>query len=170
MTNPPYISNWALSSIPYERRSEDEKNDVINASALPFVLQCALMAGAAWLYGRAAHLNYVVWMMLFGISQGATTYLGFIARGLDRNVDFALSGVICSVINLTLNVVLITAFGLGFIARCTSVMWPGRWLRRCIWLTGSGFSGVFGGGNPLPTAGWTSELLRFSLPLCFKYR
>lgn len=162
-----YFEIWsAVLRFLYERQSEDEKNDVISASVLPFILQCTLMAGAAWLYGCSAHLNYVVWMMLYGVSQGATTYLGFIARGLDRNIDFALSGVICSVINLTLNVVLIAAFGwdyralyvgyvVGAVAQTLYLAFRIGIFRRLQWR------------KSIANNRLTRELLRFSLPLCF---
>lgn len=53
-------------------------------------------------------------IILYGVTTNIQSMFSGIARGKGNNTDFAASGVLCTVVNVGLNLLLILAFGIGY--------------------------------------------------------
>lgn len=80
----------------------------------------------------AAHFVYIpslLYVIIYGVTTNIQSMFSCIARGKGNNVDFAASGILCTLVNVALNLILILAckfgyeslyisYAVGFIAQC----------------------------------------------------
>lgn len=100
----------------YAKTTDEEKEDIISSALHIFLISTFLFIGIAllicFLIGYSYPFLLVAYMFLYMLSN----LLSFIARGSNRNVDFAVSGCICSIITVSLNVLLIVAYQFDYSA------------------------------------------------------
>lgn len=53
-------------------------------------------------------------ILLYGVTSNVQSMFSCIARGRGNNIDFAVSGVMCTLVNVGLNLLLILVYGLGY--------------------------------------------------------
>jgi O-antigen/teichoic acid export membrane protein len=61
-----------------------------------------------------ADIRYLGWILLYGIISNVQSMYDFIARGFGRNVEFAVSGILNTLVTVFLNLVLIVQLGYDF--------------------------------------------------------
>ena len=60
------------------------------------------------------NFKYLGWILLYGLVSNVQSMYDFIARGFEKNVEFAVSGIINTLITVLLNIVLIVRLGYDF--------------------------------------------------------
>ena len=112
-----YFEIWsAVLRYLYDGKSESDKNKVLKSgfqifsvSSVLFVLVCMIVCGFMG-------YHYIPLIAGYGIAYGASSLLTFVARGLGKNKEFSLSGVLNTLIQLSLNVLLLTVFKMDYSA------------------------------------------------------
>jgi O-antigen/teichoic acid export membrane protein len=147
----------------YDRDEEGEKNSVIFSGMKIFLISTVIFVAvnslACWLLGY----RYIYWIVAYGFAYAASNYFTFAARGLGLNKDFAVSGVINTLVHLTANIVLLVlvkmnysalyvSFVLGAAAQVIYLMIRIDFVRRMRTVE--------------KNVTLTYEMLRYALPLC----
>ncbi len=160
-----YFEIWsAVLRYLYDGKTEEDKNRVIKGglaifavSTLLFVIACAIMC-------KILGYTYFYLIIGYGIMYGAVSYITFVARGLGKNVDFSVSGLINTFLQLSLNVLLLTRFHMDYSALYISYL-VGSFVQVLYLCIRLGFIrrikfAVF-------DYALTKNLLVYALPLCF---
>lgn len=126
---------------------------IFGCSTVLFVLVCLL----ASLFFEIPALGLII---LYGLTTNIESMFSCIARGKGDNVDFAVSGVLCTVINVGLNLALILGIGMGYEALYIS--YAAGFASQCLYLA---VRMRLWRHLALPTAGQIKELLVYSAPL-----
>ena len=103
-----YFQIWsAILRFLYDCASENERAITLRSGLWIFGVQSVLFVMSALAYCAVTKTENCAWVVLYGLSIAAVNLLSFAARGLGRNFDFALSGVINTIVSALSNVVLI---------------------------------------------------------------
>ena len=95
---------------------DDKKMSVVKSSLKIFGISTAVFVGASWVVCMIADIAYSAYVIMWGIATALSTYLSFLARGLGKNIDFALSGIINTATCLGMNILLVVVFRMNFSA------------------------------------------------------
>lgn len=159
-----YFEIWSAAlRYLYDGKSEEEKNSVIRSGLLIFLASSTVFFVVNAVVCALLGYKYILLLLGYGVSYAATSYFSFIARGLGQNKDFSISGVLNTLVQLLLNVVLLvyvhmdySALYISFIiGSCTQVLYllvRTRTIHRV--------------SNCKSNRALTMELLRYALPLC----
>jgi O-antigen/teichoic acid export membrane protein len=60
------------------------------------------------------HFQYLGWILLYGLASNVQSMYDFIARGFGKNIDFAVSGILNTLVTVLLNLFLIIGIGCDF--------------------------------------------------------
>ena len=112
-----FFELWsAILRFMYDREQTEDKYAVIKTGSVIFM-------GSALLYSVVfliLHLFFNIeclWLIYFtGLTQCLVSFYTFSARGLNKNVDFAVSGIIGVLVSAVVNIVCILWFEMGYIA------------------------------------------------------
>lgn len=159
-----YLDIWAtVLRFLYDADRPEQRRQVASTCWMIFGFSSLfyLLAGAALC--RAFSVRYAGWILLYGLSMNLHNMSGFVARGLRKNVAFAVSGILNTGVLMAGNLVLILGLGMGIEALYLSA------------ILGNGCQTVFlmakAGAAPrfrafVPDKALLRTILRFSLPLC----
>lgn len=158
-----YFEIWsAVLRYLYDGKSESDKNKVLKSgfqifsvSSVLFVLVCMIVCGFMG-------YRYIPLIAGYGIAYGASSLLTFVARGLGKNKEFSLSGVLNTLIQLSLNVLLLTVFKMDYSALYISYV-VGT-LCQTVYLTFC--TDLKTRLHEKTNKNLTIELLKYALPLC----
>ena len=117
LTSVVYFEMWtAVLRYLYDAQDPDRKRAVENAGLALFFLASVLYALAGLALGMALGQKYLGWILLYGFMLGMTNIMSFCARGMGRNMDFAVSGVVNVLVNVCAHIVLIVFMGVDYSA------------------------------------------------------
>lgn len=158
-----YFEIWsAVLRYLYDGKSECDKDKVLKSgfeiffvSSIIFVFVCAIVC-------TIMGYRHIPLIVGYGIAYGASSLLTFVARGLGKNKEFSLSGVLNTLIQLSLNVLLLTIFKMDYAALYISYI-VGT-LCQTIYL--SYCTDLRDRLREKTNQELTVELLKYALPLC----
>lgn len=93
-----------------------EKPRVIKAGAYIFAGSTVVFIVISTIFCRFYGADYIPIIVIWGISTSSATYLSFLARGLNKNIDFAISGILNTAVCLCINIVLILVLKMNYVA------------------------------------------------------
>lgn len=112
-----YFEIWsAVLRYLYDEKNEQDKNRVLKSGFQIFFMSSILFAVVCSIVSAVMNYQYVLLIVGYGIAYGASSLLTFVARGLGRNMEFSISGVLNTLIQLSLNVLLLTVFKVDYSA------------------------------------------------------
>lgn len=112
-----YFEIWsAVLRYLYDGKNEQDKNRVLKSGFQIFFISSILFAVICSIVCVVMNYQYVPLIVGYGIAYGASSLLTFVARGLGQNKEFSISGVLNTLIQLSLNVVLLTIFKVDYSA------------------------------------------------------
>lgn len=88
--------------------------DVISAGWLIFAISTSIYYLVAIGAAQFVEIPSLPFVLLYGTMFNIHSMLSCIARGWGNNVDFAISGVLCTLVNVMLNLILILGLGAGY--------------------------------------------------------
>lgn len=110
-----FFEVWtAVLRFMYDGEEEAHKRRVILSGLVIFAASSVLFAAAAILAGILSPFEAVFLMFLYGISHNIQQLYTYIARGRQKNVLFALSGIVNALVMVGLDLILILGFGMGY--------------------------------------------------------
>lgn len=96
--------------------NETGKMTVIKSSLKIFGISTFVFVGVSFLVCALAHIEYATLVIGWGIVTAFSTYMCFLARGLGKNIDFAVSGILNTAVCLGVNILLIIGFKMNYSA------------------------------------------------------
>ena len=94
----------------------DERRKPINSGIAIFLISCGLYTVILLLAVKMLHLQYVFWLLLYGILMNTQTLMGYIARGYGKNVLYTSAGIISSFVTILFNILLLVVFKMNYSA------------------------------------------------------
>lgn len=98
----------------FEQKEKEDKNYPIYTGMVIFLFSLALYIAIAITIGFVFSFQYFFWIALYGFFLCLTTLYGYVARGWHKNTDFAISGLISTIVNITSNLIFILLLGWNY--------------------------------------------------------
>lgn len=158
-----YFEIWS-AMLRYLYDYEDfEKPKVIKASSFIFAGSTAVFIVVSTMFCIFYCVDYIPLIVLWGITTSLATYLSFLARGLNKNVDFAISGILNTAVCLGTNIFLILIVQMNYsalyIGSFCGMLVQTVYLMVRLKILGKIFKADY-------DSKLTKELFRYALPLC----
>ena len=158
-----YFEIWsAVLRYLYDGKTEKEKNRVLKSGVEIFLVASVIFVIVSIIVSTVMRYNYTLLIAGYGIAYGISSLLTFVARGLGKNKEFSLSGVINTLMQLSLNVLLLTVVRMDYSALYISYI-IGT-LCQTIYLTYC--TNLRRRLREQTNRDLTIELLKYALPLC----
>lgn len=100
----------------YDRQTEDEKYEVIHSGWSIFGFSTLIYCIIGLILIVLTDIRYAPYIFLYGLMMNFVNMYSFIVRGLGKNADFAISGIIATLVTIVVNLVLILAFHWDFVS------------------------------------------------------
>ncbi len=112
-----FFELWsAILRFMYDREQIDEKYRVIKTGSVIFLMSALAYSTVFLLLWLFADIECLWLIYLTGLTQCMVSFCTFSARGLNKNVDFAVSGIIAILVTALVNIACILWLQMGFIA------------------------------------------------------
>lgn len=98
----------------YDKASVEWKSKVILSGASIFAISMVLYIVLYVALEIATDIQYLAYIFLYGISLNIHNMYTFLARGYGKNVEYAISGIINTLIMISVNIILIVGFNYDF--------------------------------------------------------
>ncbi len=142
---------------------ESGKMIVVKSSLKIFALSTIVFVVISWLVCVFAKVEYALLVIIWGVTTAISTYFSFLSRGLGKNIDFAVSGIINTAVCLGVNILLIIVFKMNYSALYFGSI-SGTLVQSVYLLLRLGvFKKIV---KAKADSKLTKEIFRYSLPLC----
>jgi O-antigen/teichoic acid export membrane protein len=148
----------------YDRKAEQEQKEVICSGWIIFGFSTLVYCVFGLIANLVLHIRYIGLIFSYGLFMNLTNLYGFITRGFEKNREFAISGIISTLITVALNIFLIVVLHCNFsalyiatiVGQCVQVIYLEAHIHifKCIHKVY--YNKVL-----------TTSMFRYSLPLCF---
>lgn len=147
----------------YDGTTNDDKASIIKSGTKVFYCSSLAYIVIGCILAATGRFHYVGLMIGYGLFQNIAQLFSFCSRGFGKNKEFAISGIINTLVNVTLNIVLIVCFNFDFSALYISAICG--FFAQVIYLafTTEVFHSLIKGSN---NRNITIEIFKYSLPLC----
>lgn len=98
----------------YDCQTKEEKYDVIFSGWVIFGISSLAYCIIGVIFILLTDVRYAFYIFLYGLMMNFVNMYSFIVRGLGRNADFAISGIIATVVTVAVNIVLIVVYHWDF--------------------------------------------------------
>jgi len=95
---------------------ESGKMTVVKSSLKIFGISTSIFVAVSFLVCALAHIEYAPLVIIWGVATAFSTYMGFLARGFGKNIDFAVSGILNTAVCLGVNILLIVVLKMNYSA------------------------------------------------------
>lgn len=159
-----YFEIWsAVLRYMYDSDDENRKFSSAKSGLTIFGVSSLVFVAGISILGVVASVDYWYLIAIYGVMQCLVSFYTFSARGLARNVDFAISGVLSVFTNACVNIIQIVVFNMGFTAMyygyITGALVQILYLELRIGILRKTLGSVF-------DKEMTKRMLIYSLPLC----
>lgn len=107
-------------------KSEQDKKAAMSNGLLIFVISSALYCFILGIGSFFLNVEYYGWIMLYGILYSINTVIGECTRAVEHNTDYVVAGIIQTIVQVAINLVLILIFAFDYssllIAFCIAAM------------------------------------------------
>lgn len=111
-----YFEIWSAMLRYMYDYDEKGKFTVVRSSLKIFVLSSIVFSVVSGIVTLVAGIEYFYLVIIWGITTALSTYISFLARGLGKNIDFAVSGILNTATCLGVNILLIVFFEMNYSA------------------------------------------------------
>lgn len=91
-----------------------EKYKVVKSSLFIFGISTVAFSGVTIAFCFIIRAEYMWLIVAWGITTALATYMSFLARGIGKNIDFAISGILNTSTCLCVNIILILGFNFNY--------------------------------------------------------
>lgn len=159
-----YFEVWsAVLRYLYDGKNEQDKNQVLKSGFEIFLISSVLFSMICIIICTLMEYQYVFLIVGYGIIYGASSLVTFVARGLGLNKEFSISGVFNTLIQLSLNVLLLTVFKMDYSALYISYI-VGTLCQTIYLVLCTNFVNRI---RVHTNHNLTKKMLKYALPLCF---
>ncbi len=98
----------------YDGKTEEERATSIKSGLIIFTVSSVMYTVLGVVFAIIFHPDAIYWILIYGLFQNIANFLCFCIRGLSKNKEFAISGIINTVVNVASNLILILVFNIGY--------------------------------------------------------
>lgn len=96
-----------------EKECDNESVPITNGSLI-FIPSCAIYFILVTVCSFFFHYEYLGWIIVYGFTYAFNNAVGYVARALHHNTDYAVAGVIQTVLMVAINIVLLVGIGVDY--------------------------------------------------------
>lgn len=147
----------------FDKKDLEHKYQTIYTGMIIFVASSILYLISFTIFAKINHMQYFGYVLLFGFIMCVQFLYSYAARGLGYNVSFAVSGIISTLVNASVNIVLILVFKMDY--KCMYISYIIGTAVQCLMLEYKVrlFSNF---ARKYIDLGQLKQMIVFSLPLC----
>ena len=145
-----------------EKECDKESTPVTNGGLI-FIASCAVYFFLVTVFSFFFRYEYFGWIIVYGFTYALNNAVGYVARSLHHNTDYAAAGVIQTVLMVVINIVLLVGFGVDY--KSLYISFAASSILATVYLLLRIRIHKFVGKRFIDKAKF-SEMLRFALPLC----
>ena len=97
-----------------DEKTGDKKASIIKSGVAIFGISSLLYLGVAGILAIFFEIRGLLWITLYGLTHNLSTLFAYCSRGYGKNVDFSLSGIINTVVNILTTIICFNVFEMGF--------------------------------------------------------
>ncbi len=159
-----FFDIWvAILRYMYDGKTGDDQATAIKSGFAIFFASSAVYLILGSLFAWIFHPDAIVLILLCGLMQNIANLLCFCARGFQKNKEFAISGIVSTLVTVLVNLALILGLGMGYESLYLAAMAGHAAQAVYLLICGGIFSslklGCFDGAV-------AKSMFRYSLPLC----
>lgn len=110
-----FFEIWsAVLRFMYDYNETEKKYNAVKSGVIIFIGSTVVYLGLATVLGIFVDIEYFLLIIIYGWIQCIGTFYSFTARGLNRNIDFAISGILSVIVNAVVNILFIVYLNIGF--------------------------------------------------------
>ena len=112
-----FFEIWsAVLRFMYDYNEIEKKYNAVKSGVVIFVGSTVVYLGLAAVLGIFADIEHFLLIIIYGWIQCIGTFYSFTARGLNHNIDFAISGILSVIVNAVVNILFIVYLDIGFVS------------------------------------------------------
>lgn len=112
-----YLDIWSgIMRYMFDFKNEKDKYKPIYTGGIIFIISSIIYMVLLFIIGSFIDVKYLFYIALYGFTMNLQNLFSYIARGLGRNLLYVLSGIVGSVVTVTLNIVLIVYIKMDYSA------------------------------------------------------
>ena len=116
LTSVLFLDIWSgIMRFMFDYKNEEKKTPINSGFAI-FCISCCLYAVILFFAAPILKLDYVFWLLLYGILMNTQTLMGYIARGYGKNVLYTSAGIVSSLVTILFNILLLVVFKMNYSA------------------------------------------------------
>ncbi len=110
-----FFDIWiAILRYMYDGRTVDEQATSIKSGLVIFSISSFIYLILGGIFAVIFHPAAIQWILIYGLFQNITNLLCFCVRGYQKNKEFAISGIISTLVCIVCNLIFILALGIGY--------------------------------------------------------
>lgn len=159
-----FFDIWvAILRYMYDEKTEQNQATVIKSGFLIFVVSSIIYLISGITFALIFNPDSIILILLYGLFQNISNLLCFCIRGFQKNKEFAISGIINTIMNVASNLLLILRFGFGYESLYIAAIVG--FISQSVYLSFSGdiFHLLKSNSYNLDI---TKSMFKYSLPLC----
>lgn len=98
----------------YDGSNDDEKAMYVHSGCIIFAVSSLMYMTVAVVFSSVTSYKAVTLVFVYGLFTNINYIFTFLARGYERHLDFAISGILNTFVNVASNVILILLFSWGY--------------------------------------------------------
>lgn len=112
-----FFEIWsAVLRFMYDYNENEKKYNAVKSGTVIFIGSTTVYLGLAIALGFLADIEHLSLIIAYGWIQCLGTFYSFASRGLNHNVDFAISGILSVIVNAAVNILFIVYLNIGFVS------------------------------------------------------
>lgn len=112
-----FIDIWVITMrYMYESRDDLGRYKVINSGAKIFSVSTLILVALSVIFSFIVDVRYMYLVVLYAVTTNIQQLFVYVLRGFKKNVDFAVSGAINTLVALAMNILLIVVFKFDYSA------------------------------------------------------
>lgn len=110
-----FIDIWvAILRNMYDCKTSKEKDSTIKSGFVIFIVSSSFFIIVGLVCSFILHIENAHLIFLYGISHNISIFFAYCARGYGKNIDFSISGIINTIVNVACNLLFILVFSMGY--------------------------------------------------------
>ena len=159
-----FFDIWvAILRYMYDEKTQQGKSNTIKSGLVIFSISSFLYLLFVTVFALKFNPDAIALIIFYGLFQNISNLLCFCVRGYQKNKEFAISGIICTIVNVFVNLILILGLKMGYESLyIASII---GFIIQSIYLLFSGDI-FFSLKNGKCDYEITKSMFKYSLPLC----
>lgn len=110
-----FLDIWCgIMRFMFDYKDSKDKYSVINSGGIIFLVSSIIYSIAFFILANIVKLDYKVYVYAYGLSLCFQNLFGYIARAFGYNLRFAVSGILATIVNASMNIIFIIGLKMNY--------------------------------------------------------